>query len=141
MAAPGTKVGLLNSWKEIAMYLGRGVRTAQRWEQFGLPVRRVAPGPRASVIAHANEIDQWMSRGQSRPAGTVTHAKRENFDRELFDAISHGRQLQQKMAQLRETGKFRVQELRANITRLEQSFARTKKLASQARERGHSPVR
>jgi hypothetical protein len=31
----------LNGWKEIAAYLGRSVRTVQRWEKdFGLPVRR-----------------------------------------------------------------------------------------------------
>jgi hypothetical protein len=31
-AAPETKQ-VLNSWKEIAHHLGRGVRTVQRWEQ------------------------------------------------------------------------------------------------------------
>jgi hypothetical protein len=30
---------LLNGWKEIAGFFGRGVRTVQRWEQqLGLPV-------------------------------------------------------------------------------------------------------
>jgi hypothetical protein len=30
----------LTSWKEIGQYLGKGVRTVQRWEQqMGLPVR------------------------------------------------------------------------------------------------------
>ena len=33
---------LLNSWKEIAAYMGRGVRTLQRWERdLALPVRRL----------------------------------------------------------------------------------------------------
>ena len=33
----------LDSWKEIATYLGRGVRTAQRWErEEGLPVHRLS---------------------------------------------------------------------------------------------------
>jgi len=32
----------LESWKEIAAYLGRDVRTAQRWERLGgLPVHRL----------------------------------------------------------------------------------------------------
>ena len=65
MATLQTKVGLLNSWKEIAAYLGRGVRTAQRWEKYGLPVRRLAPGPRASVIADAREIDKWIQSAKS----------------------------------------------------------------------------
>src|ERR1700728_1488720 len=65
MATLQTKVGLLNSWKEIAAYLGRGVRTAQRWEKYGLPVRRLAAGPRASVIADAREIDKWIQSAKS----------------------------------------------------------------------------
>jgi hypothetical protein len=31
---------LLSSWKDIAKYTGKGVRTVQRWEREGLPVRR-----------------------------------------------------------------------------------------------------
>ena len=32
----------LDSWKEIASYLGRGIRTVQRWErEEGLPVHRL----------------------------------------------------------------------------------------------------
>jgi hypothetical protein len=55
----------LQSWKEIAAYLKRGVRTAQRWERCaGLPVRRPRPGDRSPVFAFPSEIDQWM---HSRP--------------------------------------------------------------------------
>lgn len=53
---------LLTSWKEIANYLGKGVRTVQRWEQqFGLPVRR--PNEKAKGIVHATrgELDHWLS--------------------------------------------------------------------------------
>ena len=35
----------LDSWKEIAAYLRKGLRTVQRWERTeGLPVRRLAQG-------------------------------------------------------------------------------------------------
>lgn len=52
---------LLNSWKEIAVYLNRGVRTVQRWEaEFGLPVRRPAGKRRSAVIALRSELDQWL---------------------------------------------------------------------------------
>ena len=58
----------LQSWKEIAAYLKRGVRTAQRWERCaGLPVRRPRPGDRSPVFAFPAEIDQWM---HSRPTRT-----------------------------------------------------------------------
>ena len=56
----------LDSWKEIADYLRRDVRTAIRWEkEKGLPVHRIPGGSRHSVFAFANEIDDWMS-GQDR---------------------------------------------------------------------------
>ena len=42
----------LDSWKAIAAYLGRGVRTVQRWErEEGLPVHRLAHEKRGSVYA------------------------------------------------------------------------------------------
>jgi hypothetical protein len=32
----------LDGWKEIASYIGRGVRSAQRWErELGMPVHRL----------------------------------------------------------------------------------------------------
>jgi Tol biopolymer transport system component len=50
----------LDSWKEIASYLGRGVRTVQRWErEEGLPVHRLAHEKRGSVYADKHEVDAW----------------------------------------------------------------------------------
>jgi len=50
----------LDSWKAIASYLGRGVRTVQRWErEEGLPVHRLAHEKRGSVYAHKPEVDAW----------------------------------------------------------------------------------
>lgn len=52
----------LNSWKEIANYMGRGVRTLQRYElQYGLPVRRPSGKSRSAVIATRAEIDAWVA--------------------------------------------------------------------------------
>lgn len=50
----------LDSWKSIATYLGRGVRTVQRWErEEGLPVHRLAHEKRGSVYADRQEVDAW----------------------------------------------------------------------------------
>jgi phage terminase Nu1 subunit (DNA packaging protein) len=52
---------LLNSWKEIATYLNRGVRTVQRWEaELGLPVHRPRSKRRSAVIAFRSELDSWL---------------------------------------------------------------------------------
>lgn len=51
----------LDSWKAIAEYLGRNVRTVTRWaEQRSLPVHRVPGGKRQSVFAYSDEIDAWL---------------------------------------------------------------------------------
>lgn len=53
--------GVLNSWKEIAAYLNRGVRTVQRWESaLRLPVHRPKGKNRSAVIALREEIDDWL---------------------------------------------------------------------------------
>ena len=50
----------LESWKEIASYLKREVRTVQRWEKTeGLPVRREQRDKLATVFAYRSEIDAW----------------------------------------------------------------------------------
>ena len=57
----------LQSWKEIAGYLDRDVRTAIRWEkEEGLPVRRHRTGGRGSVYAYPGELDAWRSRRKPR---------------------------------------------------------------------------
>lgn len=59
----------LDSWKEIAAYLGRGVRTVVRWEKAeGLPVHRHVHERRSSVFAFRSEIDAWwQSRRETLP--------------------------------------------------------------------------
>jgi hypothetical protein len=55
--------GELSSWKEIAAYLGVGLRTAQIWEQErALPVHRL-PGGRGRVLANVAELDAWKRSG------------------------------------------------------------------------------
>ena len=62
---------VLNSWKEIAAYLGRGVRTAQRWErELALPVRRPRGKDRSAVFAVPGEIDGWLAKCPPRAMGT-----------------------------------------------------------------------
>jgi len=59
----------LDSWKEIADYFQRGVRTVQRWERdLGLPVHRISGSRSKSVYAYTRELDAWLSRGAAAPA-------------------------------------------------------------------------
>lgn len=59
----------LNGWKDIAGYLGKSVRTAQRWEQeLRLPVRRIHTATGEIVYASRREVDEWLEKvGDQRP--------------------------------------------------------------------------
>ena len=60
----------LDSWKEIAAYLQRDVRTVQRWERLeALPVHRHFHDRRGSVYAYRAELDRWRK-------GRLSHARR-----------------------------------------------------------------
>src|SRR6266849_10857916 len=53
--------GRLDSWKEIAAYLRREVRTVQRWEKSAnLPVHRLPLEKQSAIYAYKSELDAWF---------------------------------------------------------------------------------
>jgi TolB-like protein/Tfp pilus assembly protein PilF len=57
----------LDSWKEIAAYLKRDIRTLHRWEKTEhLPVHRHPHQKRGTVYAFKAELDTWWNDGHSR---------------------------------------------------------------------------
>jgi predicted DNA-binding transcriptional regulator AlpA len=54
---------VLASWKDIARYLGKGVRTVQRWERhLGLPVRRpIGASQKSAVVLYRGDVDAWLA--------------------------------------------------------------------------------
>jgi len=63
---------VLDSWKEIAAYLNRSVKTCQRLEKdLGLPVHRLEESPKARVFAYPDELDRWIEKTQ--------HSERKTF--------------------------------------------------------------
>src|SRR5688572_1594075 len=62
----------LDSWKEIAGYLRRDVKTVQRWEKReGMPVHRHLHDKLGSVYAFRSELDVW-SRDRRLPQDEAT---------------------------------------------------------------------
>ena len=60
----------LDSWKEIASYLNRSVRTVRRWESSeGLPVHRHMHQSLGSVYAYKSELDVWRRKHDTVGAG------------------------------------------------------------------------
>lgn len=61
VASSQVNAQVLNSWKEIGAYLGRGVRTVERYERdLGLPVRRLGGESGRSVVAFPPDLDGWV---------------------------------------------------------------------------------
>ncbi|MCI0402748.1 MAG: helix-turn-helix domain-containing protein, partial [Acidobacteria bacterium] len=64
---PPTAEERLESWKEIAAYLKKSVRTVQDWEKKeGLPVHRRVHDKLGTVYAYRAELDAWWRNGQPR---------------------------------------------------------------------------
>jgi len=79
----------LDSWKAIARYLGRSVRTVRRWEQeLGLPIRRQMHHASASVYALAPELDAWRRSREQVPESASPGAARQGPDSAVAPAAA-----------------------------------------------------
>ena len=75
----------LSGWKEIASYLGMGVRTVQRYErEMRLPIHRPTGKSHGTVIATKAELDGWLTAGatqiNSRPRAVDNRTNRIGAD-------------------------------------------------------------
>lgn len=69
-----SEIRRLDTWNEIATFLGVTVRTAMRWEhERGLPVHRVPGGEKQRVFAYAKDLTIWLDGAQTR--GAISAAK------------------------------------------------------------------
>jgi hypothetical protein len=110
---------VLSGWKEIALYLDKGVRTVQRYErEMGLPVRRPAGRPRAAVVATKAELDGWVNASPIREAFRLSSSIDPAIYRSSAQSIRNG--LDQ-MAKLRQQMHDLNAELRQSTELLRQS--------------------
>jgi hypothetical protein len=66
---------VLHSWKDIANYTGRGVRTLQRYEaKLGFPIHRPAGKIRSAVLAFSDEVDEWLGKAPMAAAMSMVVA-------------------------------------------------------------------
>ena len=126
-AFPASKSVVLSSWKEIAAYLGRGVRTVQRYERdLALPVHRPR-GNRRAVLALADEIDVWLrsapksefERGSKpRELGNGTNLQATALLTTVRQTIGQGAELRDRCNSLRAAHHEVVTTLLSNLTGL-----------------------
>lgn len=88
---PIASSAIFSGWKEIANYLGKGVRTIQRYEsQMGLPVRRPAGRSRAAVLATKAELDAWVSASPIREMYSIKYIRNDAGNRNPDKGINAG---------------------------------------------------
>jgi hypothetical protein len=76
----------LSSWKEIASYLGRDIRTCLRWDKnLGLPIHRVDPeSPKSRVYAFKADLDEWLRQASLNKTEKQESPPRLGFWRKLL---------------------------------------------------------
>ena len=66
---PALATERLNSWKEIASFFDKDVRTVRRWEAMRrLPIHRVPGGGRSGVFAYVSELERWLAEPEGQQA-------------------------------------------------------------------------
>src|SRR5579864_8054087 len=74
----GNPADRLDSWKEIASYLRRDVRTVQRWEKKeGLPVYRHLHDKLGSIYAYRNELTEWFNTRQQSGSSVAASGRQD----------------------------------------------------------------
>jgi hypothetical protein len=118
---------VFSGWKDIANYLGKAVRTVERYERtLKLPIRRPAGKYRGSVIAIRTELDLWvLSASMREPAEMLKAPLRvagyegvENLQKavaQMQTVCSEARQMRAELRLLRVTFTHQMQLVRAAL--------------------------
>jgi hypothetical protein len=118
----------LTGWKEIANYLGRGVRTVQRYERYmGFPVRRPAGKQGAAVMATKAELDAWVAASPIRGEFQLARHKAVLPNSpSIADAIREMHRLTAQTQGLRDELKMGVQAIARTVQLLEEELKNKK---------------
>jgi hypothetical protein len=94
------ETAVLSSWKDIAKYMGKGVRTVQRWEHhLGLPVRRPnGASHKSAVLVDRSDLEAWMAtrfsaRGSAKDLPATRTGASELTRKDLKESIRRARAL------------------------------------------------
>lgn len=114
---------ILTGWKEIARYLGRGVRTVQRYEhQLGLPARRTNGNGGGSVLATKSDLDSWARSRPTMRSFDAQQAGQVPLVSALENSPRERSRLHREMMTLRRELKENIGEIRKDILKLRQEL-------------------
>ena len=97
---------MLSSWKEIAQFFGKGVRTVQRWEKtLDLPIHRPPGAPSNVVLAKESDLEEWMNRGMvgaHMRAGQAVESAFDTIERAIRDLPCDAAQREERLGMIRQ---------------------------------------
>ncbi len=128
---------MLSSWKEIAHFFGKGVRTVQRWEKtLDLPIHRPPGAPSNVVLARTSDLEEWMHRGPvSRVVGNGAVASSSS------DGVTHMlSELEQEILELSDAVDVQAFETKASGSTEERILALTAQVAKISTKLSSAPV-
>lgn len=116
---------VLHGWKQIGAYLGRGVRTSQRYEtQYRLPVHRPAGKDRSAVFAFADELDAWLAGTPKRVTGqALQNPKHPEAQRPTLALIARAKMNREQAQAVRQMAIAQTDRVRAMIRKVRQERA------------------
>jgi len=87
---------MLSSWKEIAQFFGKGVRTVQRWEKtLSLPIQRPPGAPSNVVLARTSDLEAWMHRSEPASPNGLTVKSSTDLQNSIRELETELRRLQE----------------------------------------------
>jgi hypothetical protein len=122
---------ILSGWKDIANYMGKGVRTVQRYErELGLPVRRPSGRTKGSVLATKPELDVWIHAAfHPQPSEEKPVLNLENLKSQASELTALLEQLMQSIHQLASARKellISQKTVRRTVQRVHENMVQTR---------------
>ena len=114
---------ILSGWKEIARYLGRGVRTVQRYEhELGLPTRRISGHRSGSVLATKSDLDSWVNSRPTMQSSDTQQTAQIHLRSALENSLREQSRRHSEMLTLRKELKENIREVRESILKLREEL-------------------
>jgi phage terminase Nu1 subunit (DNA packaging protein) len=118
---------VFSSWKEIATFFGKSVRTVQRWERtLGLPIIRPENTTGNIVLARVADLESWMEQPANREIEMRTTAAAQDWAQSRLECRRRVARMESLLADLTR----HTERLKRNTSAMGESCLRMKALST-----------